>query len=82
MACGSCAKKRAAKLANVQTTQVPTEPVVQDTSMEFVRKRYIGPNQRLLSVNEQFSYGMRQTNEVLIIMKVDFEAHPEWWEDV
>ncbi len=93
MACGACAKKAAARqaAANQQMalpatiTLVGNEPrpeAIQTDNASLVRKRYIGPKQKLESFNGQLSYGIRNPGEVLLIFAEDYEAHREWWEDV
>ncbi len=97
MACGACAKKAAAKMAATQLTALPASitPVVpRDDSNDgsvvaptlpssnFVKKRYIGPSQRLVSMQQNLSYGLRNTGEVLVILELDYQAKPELWEDV
>ena len=90
MACGACAKKAAARMAAQQMEALPAstpaavtvEPVVIQPLGNFVKKRYIGPSQRLTSVQPNLSYGMRNTGEVLVILEVDYQANLDWWEDV
>ena len=89
MACGACAKKAAARqaAANQQVAlpasiiPVPSRPEPIQEPDGLVRKRYIGPKQRIESYNSQFSYGVRNPGEVLLIFTQDAELHPEWWED-
>ena len=91
MACGACAKKAAARQAAankqvalpaaVTPVNPRPEPVV-TSSGGFVSKRYVGPRQRVPSVLNNMSYGVRNPGEVLLIYEQDFVAHPEWWENV
>jgi len=92
MACGACAKKRAAAMAQMTQQVLPLAtnqenpdnpgPNPDVAVRGFTKKRYIGPRQRLQSVQESLSYGLRNPGEVLVILQIDAEAHPEWWEDV
>lgn len=83
MACGSCAKRRQAAMQNMSVNQLQASEVQYNQPEHvFVRKRYIGERQRLSSVNESLSYGIRNPGEVLVILEDDFNAHPEWWQDV
>lgn len=78
MACAPCARKAAARKAALLANQNAIQPLADG----YVRKKYIGPPEKLLSVRKEGGYGFRNTGEILIILEEDYKNKPEIWADV